>query len=344
MFIVNTDAELGADWIAASEALELACRTFVSRHDASEFIIRRTGADRIRSWCSQMHILNTENDEDERAHVDCLISCEFWQQFERTQIRQLEDWVSGDFEFRTIGHYDEVDRVRLVATRFSKTDLLKELPKAPADWMSASAALALVRERNGSGDAAISIARRAHAGLVRTRARLFSQDVPRDFGSKEQLNREHVELPREFWWAEGHEALEADWAAGDFSTWIENTYHWQAFSIEFDRNGIGAMLVAKPIFAAAEQVTHPKTNVARNGKSRILSHDHPYAAARTALALDKLSTEQRNRLTGPSVGAEMVPHYKAKSDGSKVPHNDSLDEYGKSVLAALRDFWADSKS
>ena len=41
-------------------------------------------------------------------------------------------------------------------------------------------------------------------------------------------------MGRGFWWAEGHEALNQDWQAGDFSTWINHAVEVKAFGVSFD--------------------------------------------------------------------------------------------------------------
>jgi len=110
------------------------------------------------------------------------------------------------------------------------------------DWITAHEALDLVRRRNRDGGGAISIATRAHAGLIQTRARLFLREVAGPYGRKEEVSAEDEELPKAFWWANGHGALDSNWDSGDFSTWIDKKYHWQAFGVEFGRQGIEAML------------------------------------------------------------------------------------------------------
>ncbi|WP_156363623.1 hypothetical protein [Sphingomonas sp. Leaf357] len=54
--------------------------------------------------------------------------------------------------------------------------------------------------------------------------------------------QEDVEVPQEFWGAEGHEALDQDWVSGDFSTWIDHSAHWQAFGVTFGLSGLLEML------------------------------------------------------------------------------------------------------
>ncbi|KQS49732.1 hypothetical protein [Sphingomonas sp. Leaf198] len=84
-------------------------------------------------------------------------------------------------------------------------------------WLEAATALDVFGNR-------LAICERCHAGLVRTQAASFYRvdNVQAD-----------AELPREFWWAKGHEALDQNWQTGDFSTWIDQKYHWQAFGVRF---------------------------------------------------------------------------------------------------------------
>ena len=153
-----------------------------------------------------------------------------------------------------------------------------------------------------------------------------------------------AELPAKFWWAKGHVALDQDWAAGDFSTWIEQTYLWEAFGVKFAEADILAMLSKSAPPAAPNPVSSLGTvsaNASRPSdrtRGRRLTHDHPYAAASAALRLVNLSPVERGKLSGPSVGKDLEEHYRAA--GGKIPHEDSLDDYGASVLSALEEFWA----
>jgi hypothetical protein len=93
-------------------------------------------------------------------------------------------------------------------------------------WIQAAKALELV----GS---CYALCERLNAGLARASARLFLKD-------EERL--EEVILPPEFWWAGGNEALEQDWDKGDFSTWIDEAEHWQAFGVTIELDGVLEML------------------------------------------------------------------------------------------------------
>jgi hypothetical protein len=93
-------------------------------------------------------------------------------------------------------------------------------------WIDAATALELGGNR-------FALCSRLHQGLLTARARLLS------IGSKQT---EHALIPKEFWWATGHEALDQDWEVGDFSTWIDRREHWQAFGVSFALNGVLEML------------------------------------------------------------------------------------------------------
>ena len=84
-------------------------------------------------------------------------------------------------------------------------------------WIEARTALDVFGNR-------MTICERTHAGLIRSRAELFNRH--------DQELRD-VELPREFWWAKGHEALEQNWDTGDFSTWIDRKLHWRGYGVRF---------------------------------------------------------------------------------------------------------------
>ena len=83
---------------------------------------------------------------------------------------------------------------------------------------------------------------RAYAGLIRARARLFLAGDEK---------REWADVPKEFWWATGHAALEQDWKSGDFSTWIEQRHHLQAFGVTFALSDVLEMVefTQRPIIA-----------------------------------------------------------------------------------------------
>lgn len=55
------------------------------------------------------------------------------------------------------------------------------------------------------------------------------------------------EVPQQFWWAEGHSALEQNWTSGDFTTYTNrgNTRH-RAFGVSFSRADIEKLIPTEP--------------------------------------------------------------------------------------------------
>lgn len=216
-------------------------------------------------------------------------------------------------------------------------DAAESLP----DWISAHEAHELVRERNRDPYASTTIAKRARSGMVRARATLFVWERGVSRGETEEIREEDADLPQDFWWANGEDALVQNWEAGDFTTWIDNKFQWRAFGVKFDRRGIEAMLAP---LAPQPEPTEKNTESGRDEeqsrqsvKSRKLAHDHPYVAAKTVLDLMNLPIAEQSRLTGPSIGRTMRDYY--EQNAGRPPHDDNLDNYGESVLRALKEFW-----
>lgn len=96
----------------------------------------------------------------------------------------------------------------------------------PEHWIAAREALEIVGDK-------YALCARLREGLVQARAKLFVAGDRREEGAP---------IPKEFWWAGGHEALEQDWATGDFSTWIKEKHHFQAFGVSIGLTGLLEMV------------------------------------------------------------------------------------------------------
>ncbi|PCI46351.1 MAG: hypothetical protein COB49_08580 [Alphaproteobacteria bacterium] len=136
-------------------------------------------------------------------------------------------------------------------------------------WMSAAEALERVKKMLGWRKAPLAIAKRANNGLIETRAVLFVKD------KEESTN---VNLPTEFWWAKGHAELEQDWDSGDFDTWIDKRYHWQAFGVTFNRGDVEKML-------EGAETLEPAPVKSKQIKGRPTSDKWPLALARVVVFL-----------------------------------------------------------
>ena len=138
--------------------------------------------------------------------------------------------------------------LRMINVRIGLDSLNSILASFPIEWVNAHAAIEMLLPMFGKGmglAAGMALAKRAHSGLLRTRAQLLKWDEPQTSGyGNRKVEREvqFASIPRRFWWAEGHEALTQNWVSGDFSTWIDRMYHWQAFGTEFARCDVEAMV------------------------------------------------------------------------------------------------------
>ena len=104
-------------------------------------------------------------------------------------------------------------------------------------WIGAATAVSLVIDGPHDLAGMRSLCARASDGLVQTKADLFILGEGRD-----EERKENVPIPPKFWWAGGHEALEQNWAAGDFSTWIDQKLHLRAFGVTFALSDVLDML------------------------------------------------------------------------------------------------------
>src|ERR1700730_5620898 len=71
------------------------------------------------------------------------------------------------------------------------------------EWVRAAEAVAILKPILAEYSACLRICERAHGGLIRARAEQFHYD---------QRVFHNQDIPKKFWWAEGHQALEQDWA------------------------------------------------------------------------------------------------------------------------------------
>jgi len=116
----------------------------------------------------------------------------------------------------------------------------------PHEWIKAALALEYVSESLSESSAKMRICERAHAGLIAAKADriIFS-------GTEERDNL----IGKSFWWAEGHEALDQDWGAGDFTTWIDKKHEVKAFGVSFDFTTISDLVPADRQATALRRVS-----------------------------------------------------------------------------------------
>jgi hypothetical protein len=107
--------------------------------------------------------------------------------------------------------------------------------EAEEEWVTAAEAVALLKSISGTAyTAQMTICKRAHAGLIRA---IAAQLIVGDGKA-----REDVEIPRNFWWAEGAAALTQNWELGDFETWIKDETRIRVFGAKFARADIQKLI------------------------------------------------------------------------------------------------------
>jgi len=93
------------------------------------------------------------------------------------------------------------------------------------EWINANAALKFVSAGSTRTQAIEAICRRAHTGDLVGMAQQYFRG---------EFRQPQFLIPKEFWWAEGHAALDQDWVASDFSTWIDGKLQLRAQGVSFD--------------------------------------------------------------------------------------------------------------
>ena len=180
------------------------------------------------------------------------------------------------------------------------------------EWVKAAEAVAMLKPILAEYSACLRICERAYAGLIRARAEQFHH------GQRVFPNHD---IPKEFWWAEGHQALEQDWAAGDFSTWIERgSIQLKAFGVTFARADIGKLL-PPPDSVKAETVAHTEEDEHVIDKLDALV---PSAALSYKQAIFDLRDDSRVSFRGPALELrealrEILDHLAPDSEVTAAP-------------------------
>lgn len=140
------------------------------------------------------------------------------------------------------------------------------------EWISADKALKYVSLGEQDFASRTAICQRAHFGLLASRARLLNWN-----GEEKRFQS----IPKEFWWAEGFEALEQDWMAGDFSTWLEKETPVRAFGVEFDFVALSELVPADlqaQALRSISVVADPNWITAREMRTMMFEKVNPYLA------------------------------------------------------------------
>jgi predicted nucleotide-binding protein len=89
---------------------------------------------------------------------------------------------------------------------------------------------------------------------------------------------DNVDVPSEFWWAEGEAALAQNWVTGDFETWIDQQLtRLEAFGVTFLRSDIEKMIPsletsAREAALRPERIDQRKRKMTASGKTVFIGH------------------------------------------------------------------------
>lgn len=237
--------------ISLADAVELLATSLGSIPEARQVLVQRAQIGELQGIASKAYGPFDTHFLDER---DFPIPSPLWRrlgQHSDAEWRRGDLTASADTDRYAELRDDYGTPLRMIGVQIDIETLDRVLSTLPVEWATAHHAINLLIPMFGKGrklTARKALAKRAHCGLVKTRARLFKWEVPKGaaFGGSQKIEREALfaPIPKRFWWAEGHEALEQNWVTGDFSTWIDKTSHWQAFGTEFSTQDVLAMLPA----------------------------------------------------------------------------------------------------
>lgn len=192
-------------------------------------------------------------------------------------------------------------------------------PYRPEDWLTASETRRLVINATLSRSANIAICTRAHAGLIRAHAEVLI------IGSESRTD--HL-VHKEFWWAEGHEALEQNWETGDFETWIDKRFHIRAFGVKFHRDDIRRMVPA-----AFQSSSTPEP---QRGGGRSMSRDWPEWVAELVAYIHEQGIPAGEGTRGADGLIEAVAT-RLEARGATPPSRTTVQEAVNAVLRRLRE-------
>ncbi len=157
--------------------------------------------------------------------------------------KRLTHQYRGVFQQRLDGVLRDVEIGFVKGAGFARAEKVE----SNEEWMSAAEAEQLLKPAFGTHEARLTICKRAHSGMIRARAQRLITD---------SRAADNVEIPRVFWWAEGHDALNQNWKAGDFDTWVDSSrltgnfhysalkVHFEAFNVSFLRADIETLIPA----------------------------------------------------------------------------------------------------
>lgn len=138
--------------------------------------------------------------------------------------------------------------------------------------------------------------------------------------------RTDVLVPKGFWWAEGHEALDQSWEVGDFSTWIDRKLHVRAFGVWFYRPDLQRMI---------PRSFEKKATPERKNSGRTMSKDWPEWVAELAAYIHEKGIPAGRGSEGQDELIAAIDQRLMARDLS-APGRSTVQEAARAVLIRLR--------
>ncbi|GGI21031.1 hypothetical protein GCM10010987_12340 [Bradyrhizobium guangdongense] len=191
----------------------------------------------------------------------------------------------------------EIGLVR--GSRFTQAEKME----AQEEWISAAQALHLLATAFESKiTAQMVICQRAHANMIRARAEQFIID-DKPSGPRN--------VPKEFWWAEGNEALTQNWTMGDFETYIQDK-RYRAFGVKFASQDI-----AKMVPSSSQPVTPKPTLPTANAKIFLVHGRDDATKNEVALFLGMIGLQPVILHMRPNGGRHLLTKFQEESEGAE---------------------------
>lgn len=231
----------------------------------------------------------------------------------------VQNWPIGDFE--ALARDARVGRSQAFGVTFRRSDIEQMISPEPQGASGASLSSTQTRAAPPDGDEWISaaeaiaflphgqraICRNAREGLVRARARRLTW-------AGEQ--HDNADVPPEFWWQNGGEALTQDWRSGDFETY-ERGRHFsivKAFGVTFRRADIERLKPATAANPTALPSLAPEPVPSR--KVFIVHGRNENAKNEVALFLQKIGLEDIVLHQRPNRGRNLLTKFQEEAEGA----------------------------
>jgi predicted nucleotide-binding protein len=217
--------------------------------------------------------------------------------------QRISAQYSAVFQQRLDGTLRDVEIGFIKGAGFTRAEQLENRQ----EWVTASESLHLLKAAFTAYESQMTICHRAHTGMIHARAERFI------FGDKTYND---TDIPKEFWWAEGHQALSQNWTAGDFDTWTpDQQTRMQAFGVSFSRADIEKLIPDNRNLLQKGQAA-PMRNANPSHKIFLVHGRDDAVKNEVALFLRKIGLEDIILHERPNGGRHLLTKFTEESEGA----------------------------